>query len=62
MTVADILGFIRSTSYGGGYMRTLADPEAYLRGLETEFTRAFAGARSLPVTFPVELHVARKPL
>lgn len=62
MTVADILGFIRSTSYGGGYMRTLADPAAYLRGLETEFTRAFAGAPSLPVTFPVELYLARKPL
>jgi len=62
MTVADILGFIRSTSYGGAYMRTLADPEAYLRGLETEFTHSFAGAASVPVTFPVELYCARKPL
>jgi SAM-dependent methyltransferase len=62
MTVADILGFIRSTSYGGAYMRALADPEAYLRGLEAEFARAFAGARSVPVTFPVELYLARKPL
>ncbi len=62
MTVADILGFIRSTSYGGAYMRTLADPEAYLRGLEAEFTRAFSGAPSLAVTFPVELYLARKPL
>ena len=60
MTVADILGFIRSTSYGGAYMRGLPDPEAYLRGLEAEFTRAFSGAQSLPVTFPVELYLARK--
>ncbi len=61
MTVADILGFIRSTSYGGAYMRTLAHPEAYLRGLEAEFTGAFSGAQSLPITFPVELYLAKKP-
>lgn len=60
MTVADIIGFIRSTSYGGAYMRTLRNPEEYLRGLEQEFTRAFADASALPVTFPVELYVACK--
>lgn len=60
MTVADILGFIRSTSYGGACMRALSDPDAYLRALEAEFTRAFAGAPSLPITFPVELYLARK--
>lgn len=61
MSVSDIIGFIRSTSYGGGYLRALPDPEAYLRGLEGEFTAAFAGAGSVPVTFPLELYVARRP-
>jgi SAM-dependent methyltransferase len=62
MTVGDILGFIRSTSYGGAYLRALVNPEAYLRGLEEEFIRAFAGAPAVPVVFPVELYLARKPV
>lgn len=61
LRVSDIIGFIHSTSYGGGYLRVLLDPEAYLRGLEAEFTAAFAGAGSVHVTFPLELYLARRP-
>lgn len=55
----DLTGFCRSTSYGSAYARTLADPEAYWRGLESRFREAWPEDR-IPVDFSPWLILARK--
>lgn len=54
LTLAELLGFLRSTSYAGGHARSRADPEAYWRGLE-ERIRAAAGPGPFVLDFRVEL-------
>jgi SAM-dependent methyltransferase len=50
----EAVGFSRSTSYGSAYIRTLADPELYLR----ELLAAFRGAaRGAPIAADFELSV-----
>jgi SAM-dependent methyltransferase len=56
----EAVGFCRSTSYGSAYMRTLADPEPYLRDLLREFQRASEG-RPIAADFEITLCLGRKP-
>jgi hypothetical protein len=58
-TTADYAGFWRSTSYGGAYPRTLADPEQYWRSLESRFAAAGTTVR---VDFSPTLILLRKSL
>lgn len=50
----ELLGFLRSTSYGGGHARALAEPEAYWRELEARIVAA-AGDGPYRMDFGVEL-------
>lgn len=59
MTPVEFVGFWRSTSYGGAYGRTLADPEAYWKDLESRF-RAAWNEDKIPVDFRPYLLIARK--
>jgi hypothetical protein len=59
MSPRDYVGFWRSTSYGSAYARTLAEPEAYWRDLESRFARAGV-AGLLPVDLSPSLILARK--
>jgi len=59
MLPAQFTGFWRSTSYGGAYARTLANPEAYWNDLESRIAFASAGA-AIPVDLSPSLIVARK--
>jgi len=59
LTRAELLGFLRSTSYGGGYARSLPEPEDYWRDLE-ERIHAAAGAGPFVLDFHVELSLATK--
>lgn len=59
MSPRDYVGFWRSTSYGSAYARTLAEPEAYWRDLESRFARAGVAAQ-LPVDLSPALILARK--
>jgi trans-aconitate methyltransferase len=59
MTATEFAGFWCSTSYGGGYGRTLADPEAYWKDLESRF-RAAWNEDKIPVDFKPYLLIARK--
>lgn len=59
LTLAELMGFLRSTSYGGGYARSLADPAGYWRELE-ERVRARAGAGPFVLDFRVELLLATR--
>ncbi len=55
----ELLGFCRSTSYAGGFARTLAAPEAYWRDLEQRI-RTAAGPGPYRLDFQVELLLATK--
>lgn len=55
-----LVGFCSSTSYGSAYIRSLEDPEAYLRELETAFRQASPNDM-IPMDFGLELILARKP-
>jgi SAM-dependent methyltransferase len=55
----ELLGFLRSTSYGGGHARSLADPEDYWRELGRR-VRAAAGRGPFVLDFAVELLLASK--
>ena len=54
LTVDDLIGFSRSTSYGGGYARAQPDPEAYWRAFRARIAAA-AGAGPFRLDFRVEL-------
>jgi len=51
---AELMGFLRSTSYGGGHARSLAEPESYWRELEARIVAA-AGDGPYRMDFGVEL-------
>lgn len=55
----EFAGFWSSTSYGGAYGRTLADPQAYWRDLEERFRRAWPEEK-FPVDFSLYLLIAIK--
>lgn len=55
----EFAGFWSSTSYGGAYGRTLADPPAYWRDLEERFRRAWP-EETFPVDFTLYLLIATK--
>jgi len=59
LTLDELLGFLRSTSYGGGHARSLAEPEGYWRELG-ERVRAAAGPGPFVLDFGVELLLAGK--
>lgn len=56
----DAVGFCRSTSYGGAYLRTLADPEPYLHDLLRQFQLASEG-KPIAADFEITLCLGRKP-
>jgi SAM-dependent methyltransferase len=58
-SVSELIGFFSSTSYGNAYMRTLEDPGAYLKRLESDFRKA-SGDAMIPADFALELILARK--
>ena len=58
MSLADFVGFWRSTSYGSAYALTLSNPESYWRGLQSRFAEAAAGA-AIPVDLSPSLILAR---
>ncbi len=58
-TPRQLVGFCSSTSYGSAYIRTLENPDAYLRELETAFREASPNDM-IPLDFKVELLLARK--
>lgn len=58
-TAANLVGFCRWTSYGGAYLRTLENPEAYLRQLEAGFRTAHPEG-AIPITFELELLLTHK--
>ena len=57
MPLDAFVGFVRSTSFGSAYLRTLEEPEAYLATFRDELA-AEAGER-LAVDFEITAHVAR---
>lgn len=59
-TLLELLGFLRSTSYGCGYADALSDPEAYWRTLETRILDA-AGDGPFVLDFHAELLLVSKP-
>jgi len=59
LTRAELLGFLRSTSYGGGYARSRTDPEDYWRDLEARIL-AGAGPGPFVLDFHVDLFVSKK--
>ena len=59
VTVSEMVGFLRSTSFGTAYMRTLADPDDYLIRLEEE-TRRAALVEPFEMHLTFELILARK--
>jgi SAM-dependent methyltransferase len=59
MSARDYAGFWSSTSYGSAHARSLADPEAYWRNLESRF-RAAAGDDKIHVDFSHSLIIARR--
>lgn len=59
LTLDELMGFLRSTSYGGGHARSLTDPAAYWRELE-ERVLARASAGPFVLDFQVELLLATK--
>jgi hypothetical protein len=60
LSLDELMGFLRSTSYGGGHARSLADPAEYWRELERR-VRVCAGAGPFRLDFRVELVLATKP-
>jgi len=59
LSMSELIGFCRSTSYGGGYARSLPDPEAYWHDLERRI-RGRAGNGPFTLDFAVELLLAVK--
>ena len=59
MTPEEFAGFWRSTSYGGAYGRSLVNPEAYWKDLESRFRAAWKEDK-IPVDFKPYLLIARK--
>ena len=59
LDLQELIGFLRSTSYGGGYANSTADPEGYWRALEAR-VRASAGHGPYVLDFAVELLLANK--
>lgn len=59
LSLAELLGFLRSTSYAGGHARALGDPEVYWQALEARILAA-AGPGPFVLDFRVELLLARK--
>jgi trans-aconitate methyltransferase len=59
MTPQEFAGFWRSTSYGGAYGRSLGDPEAYWKELESRFRAAWKEDK-IPVDFKPYSLIARK--
>jgi trans-aconitate methyltransferase len=59
LTPVEFVGFWRSTSYGGAYARTLANPETYWKDLESRFRMAWKEDK-IPVDFKPYLLIARK--
>lgn len=57
---SQLVGFCSSTSYASAYMKTLRDPDAYLKELESFFREAHRNDM-IPVDFQLELILARKP-
>jgi SAM-dependent methyltransferase len=57
LSLPELMGFLRSTSYGGGYARALPDPEGYWRDLEARI-RAGAGPEPHVLDFHVNLFLA----
>jgi SAM-dependent methyltransferase len=57
--IDELIGFCRSTSYAGGYARTLPDPKRYWDELR-EHIRAAAGAGPYRLDFHVELLLATR--
>ena len=55
----ELMGFLRSTSYGGGHARSLPDPEGYWRELEQRI-RAAAGPGPFVLDFKVELLIGSR--
>ena len=60
LTMAELMGFLRSTSYGGGHASSLPDPEAYWRDLEARIL-ARAGPGPFVLDFHVDLFLSTKP-
>jgi SAM-dependent methyltransferase len=60
LTPADLLGFLRSTSYAGGHARSLPAPEAYWRDLAARI-HATAGDGPYLLDFRVQLLLAARP-
>ncbi|MGH9702201.1 MAG: class I SAM-dependent DNA methyltransferase [Candidatus Acidiferrales bacterium] len=58
-TVEWLLGFMYSTSYVSGYIRSLENPDEYLRNFEAEVRRAAPDGR-LEVELKLELFLARQ--
>ncbi len=58
-SAAQVAGFCSSTSYGSAYMRTLGEPQQYLRRLEAELEAA-TGGRPILMDFGLELILAKK--
>jgi SAM-dependent methyltransferase len=54
-----LVGYLRSTSFGSAYVRTLSDPEAYLVDLGQRL-RTAAGGSPFPMNVRIELILARK--
>lgn len=59
LTPQEFVGFWRSTSYGSGYARMLAVPEAYWRDLEARYHHSWPKGK-IPVDFSPWLLLARK--
>jgi SAM-dependent methyltransferase len=61
MSLADFVGFWRSTSYGSAYARTLSNPESYWCDLESRFAAvaAVAAVAAIPVDLSPTLILAR---
>lgn len=59
MERARFVGYLRSTSYGSAYAKTLPRPDAYWKQLETSIRKAWPDAM-IPVDFELELILARK--
>jgi len=47
-------------SYASSALRTLEQPDSYLHALKSAFRHASAGA-PIPLDFPIELLLGRKP-
>lgn len=60
LTLPELMGFLRSTSYAGGFARAQPDPEAAWRALETDIV-AVAGPGPFAFEFRIELLLATRP-